>query len=63
MAAGLGKLLIVPWPRKFSAARLVRYDSWPTRVLQSANEIHFQHILFATDFSPDSLAALPYAVF
>ena len=25
-------------------------------------EIHFQHIVFATDFSNDSLAALPYAV-
>ena len=25
-------------------------------------EIQFQHILFATDFSEDSLAALPYAI-
>jgi len=61
--AGLGKLLIGSVAEEvFRRASCPVMTVGPHASSKVQNEIHFQHILFATDFSPDSLAALPYAV-
>jgi nucleotide-binding universal stress UspA family protein len=46
----------------FRAAKCPVLTVGPNFCCKPASEVHFEHILFATDLSEDSLSALPYAI-
>ncbi len=60
---GLGKFFVGSVAEKiFRRADCPVLSVGPNVSFKPGGEIRFQHIVFATDFSEDSLAALPYAV-
>ncbi len=60
---GVGKLFLGSVAEEvFRRAACPVLSIGPNVSCQPTGEIQFQHIVFATDFSEDSLAALPYAV-
>jgi nucleotide-binding universal stress UspA family protein len=61
--AGVGKLFLGSVAEEvFRRAACPVLSIGPNVSCKPDSEIQFQHIVFATDFSEDSLAALPYAV-
>jgi nucleotide-binding universal stress UspA family protein len=61
--SGVGKLLIGSVAEEvFRRAACPVLSIGPKVSQQPAGEIQFHNILFATDFSENSLAALPYAI-
>lgn len=61
--AGVGKLFVGSVAEGiFRQAACPVLGVGPNVSRQPSGDIQFQHIVFATDFSEDSLAALPYAV-
>ena len=61
--AGLGKLFVGSVAEEiFRRATCPVLSVGPNVSSKAAGEVRFQHIVFATDFSDDSLAALPYAL-
>jgi len=60
---GIGKLVLGSTAEEiFRRARCPVLSVGPRVSHKPAGEAEFHHILFATDFSPESLAALPYAI-